>query len=199
MNRVDLEEKFWEDKAFSKDVDREMHDPWLSTEEELKIITDNIPNEAREILEIGSGVGRLIIPLAKMFEKRYFSGIDISNKVTEIAGTRCFNAHCNNLYFMKRDGRSLPFGPYGFIYSVTVFQHIDQEGIESYFSEVGRALRKDGIFLFQFIEGVENEPMSHHYPMAYVVRRLEKSGMELVNGKQGLIHPTWTWITARKL
>ncbi len=201
MKRIDFERNFWEEKSKVKDVDREMHDPGISTEKELQIILGEIPLSTKRILEIGCGVGRLIIPLAEYRMDIYFYGVDISEGLISIAKKRSGKSKLyKDVELINNDGRSLPFEDnyFSFIYSVTVFQHIDSIGIERYFKEVGKKLQYNGRFFFQFIEGDESEPMSHHYDFVYISKLLSKFGVEIIDVKRGLIYKNWTWVTAKK-
>jgi len=206
MKRVDIEKKYWDDKAKSKNIALEMHDPEISLEVELSIIAKESPIHATKNLEIGCGIGRLLIPLSRYRRDTYWCGVDISERLIRIAGetARLLNADGSkppNLELIDNDGRTLPLEDnyFDFIYSVTVFQHIDKEGVESYFKEVGRVLAENGVFLFQFIEGDEHEPFSHHYPYPYISWLLDKSGLTIDKEQYGLIYPEWTWITAKKI
>lgn len=201
MKRVNFERNFWNEKAKLKDVDREMHDPEISLDEELKIILGKMPVYTFNILEIGCGIGRLIIPLAKYRSDLTFYGVDISESLLTIANKRAVEDKAKNIEFTDNNGRKLPYPDkmFDFIYSITVFQHIDQEGVASYLKEAGKKLDINGILLFQFIEGDEHEPMSHHYRWEYLSWKLSQYGFLIQSTEVGLIYPNWTWVTAKKM
>lgn len=201
-NRIDFERKYWDQRAKTKDPDREMHDPEISLEEELKIIISGMPDKVDAILEIGCGIGRLTIPLAKEFPKAVVVGIDISIKLLDIAIERSKEP---NLWFNSTNGRLIPIndkvigGKFDFIYCVTLFQHLDEEGVKSYIRAVGESLRTGGNFLFQYIDGQEREPMSNHYYWPDIELWLKEAGMEVQSVREGLIYPIWNWVVAQKV
>ena len=147
MNRVELEKAFWDTNALDKDVDKKYISD-ISTEDCL----NDLQGMFGEVLEIGCGVGRLM--------KKGYWGIDISTNMQEIANTRkpeCGFKHC--------DGRTIPFDDDSFdsVYCYLVFQHIPKDAVDGYIKEAYRVLKKGGTFIFQWIEGAENEPFSKHY------------------------------------
>lgn len=64
--------------------------------------------------------------------------------------------------------------------------------------ETYRVLKPGGIFRFQFIEGIEQEPFSNHYSLDDMKQWLNDAGLEFVKADQGLCHFQWTWVTAKK-
>src|SRR3990167_4526918 len=174
MKRVNFERQYWNQKAESKNVDSEMHDKEISTEEEIDILFKDLDFAPKDILE---GLLNIAKNRAKNIE-----------------------ASVNNLGFQHTKGRKLPNDYQSdFIYAVTVFQHIDEGGIKAYISEVGKHLNKNGVFRFQFIEGNEHEPMSHHYQLDEVSKWLNMNDLVITKYDKGLIYQNWTWVTAKKL
>lgn len=182
MNRVDEEKQYWDMAALDSLVD-EKHISSLPTEDCMTAVG----NWAGEVLEIGCGVGRLMQP--------NWCGVDISENMLEIAQKRHPECH-----FYLNDGRTLPFddGVFHVVYSVLVFQHLDEEGIKSYIKEAYRVLDILGIFRFQFIEGNEHEPFSQHYSLDSLLKWLEDVGFTVKTVDKGLVHYQWVWVTAQK-
>lgn len=182
MGRIDVERNYWDIAATDPQVDvKYISDQ--STEDCLAAIG----NWGGEVLEIGCGVGRLMRP--------NWCGVDISVNMLEIAQTRRPDCH-----FYLNDGRTLPFdeGVFHAVYSVLVFQHLDEAGIKSYIKEAYRVLDTLGIFRFQFIEGDEHEPFSQHYPLGKVKQWLEEAGFTIKTMDVGLVHYQWLWLTCQK-
>lgn len=196
MDRIKLERDYWNQEAKVKDVDVRMHDAWLSTEEELKAILQGIKNP-KMIIEIGCGTGRLLIPIAKKYPKANVLGVDISEEILKEAKTRA--KFIKNLDFEYTQGRGFSREyKADLIYCVTVFQHIDEDGVRTWIKEVAKSLEKWGVLRFQFIEGTEREPFSNHYDIKIIKSMLEEAGLKLQKREIGLIHHLWTWITAIK-
>jgi len=172
--RVNEEKEYWNKAAGDPDVDKKYICDVLD-DAFLKILG----NPKGKVLEIGCGVGRLM--------KDGYYGIDISHEMIDIAKKRKPNCH-----FKVNDGRTIPYSDnfFDFVYCVLVFQHIPLDAVLGYVEEVRRVLKTGGMFIFQYIEGNEDEPFSkHHY--------LSPSGFFLKK-KKGLIHPQWTWLFCEK-
>lgn len=182
MSRVDIEQDYWNRAALDSEVDTKYISS-LSTDE----CQAAIGNWNGDVLEIGCGVGRLMRP--------NWCGVDISENMLEIAQRRHPECH-----FYLNDGRTLPFddGVFHAVYSVLVFQHLDEEGIKSYIKEAYRVLDTLGIFRFQFIEGDEHEPFSQHYPLGKIADWLTEVGFTIKQTDTGLVHYQWVWLTCQK-
>lgn len=100
-------------------------------------------------VEIGSGLGRVCLPLAEHFER--VVGIDISSEMVTRARELVVRP---GVEFQVGNGSSLqPIddGSVDFVLSFTVFQHIPDPGvIAAYVGEAGRVLRPGGVFVFQW-------------------------------------------------
>lgn len=180
-DRLLLEINYWNEAAKDPDVDNKFICN-LSTKECLEAIGPL----TGKVLEIGCGVGRLM--------KENYYGIDISKEMIEIAKKR--RPEC---VFKVCDGRTIPYADETFhcVYSMLVFQHLDKDGVVSYLNEAYRVLIPGGKFRFQFIEGDEDEPFSHHYDQGNMWEWLKNIGFTVAS-VDNLVHPQWTWITAIK-
>lgn len=101
-----------------------------------------------EALEIGCGVGRLLVPLATRVAAAH--GVDISEVM--IGKSKEYCAGSPNVTTRVTDGTLEAFadGSLDFVYSFIVFQHIPfVEAIESYVREAGRVLSPGGLLRFQ--------------------------------------------------
>lgn len=98
------------------------------------------------ILDIGCGIGRLLIALAP--EVRTATGIDVSSGMVKAARRRC--ADHPNIEVLKGDGRGLtPLNDATFdvVLAVDSFPYIRQSGYalaEDFFAESARVLRRGG-------------------------------------------------------
>jgi len=101
------------------------------------------PTGSDSVLDIGCGLGRLSRPLAKHFGEVH--GVDISQ--TMIAEARKLNADVPNLHFHHGSGNDLKgFEDRSFdaVFSYIVFQHLPDEIVLNYLSEIARVLRPGG-------------------------------------------------------
>lgn len=77
----------------------------------------------RSALDFGCGVGRLVLPLADLFE--HVIGVDVSAAMLTLAEQNCAERGINNVEFKRSDDELTQFeGQFDFIHSYLVFQHI---------------------------------------------------------------------------
>ncbi len=121
------------------------------------IIQGNDPKNMN-ILEIGCGIGRLIIPMSKIFGE--VIGVDVSDEMVKLAKEKTSNI--TNCKIFQNSGSDISFlkdNYIDFCYSFIVFQHIpDKIIVENYIREVSRVLKPQGIFRFQVRGNTENKP-----------------------------------------
>jgi SAM-dependent methyltransferase len=107
-------------------------------------------------LEIGCGVGRLLFPLAKHFER--VLGLDISPEMVRQGTALAAQKNVPNTKFFtladyqrRPENFGLTEGSVDFVYSLIVFQHIaDFSAIEDYFKLIRMWLSPGGIAHLQF-------------------------------------------------
>jgi len=104
---------------------------------------------ARRALEIGCGLGRLMLPLAGFFGEIH--GVDVSEQMVRMAREKL--RHIPHAHVHLTDGADLaPFADesFDFVYSYAVFQHIpSREVVLDYWRETHRVLKPGGVFRFQ--------------------------------------------------
>lgn len=202
MERSEKEKLFWDKFATQKAIESKIADS--PTETILKIIDKTIEGMDKKpvsIMELGSGTGRLTIPVAKKYKNAGITGIDISSKMNTIAKRKAKGL--KNINFITTNGRELPITDIDFIYSITVFQHIDEEGVKSYLNEIYKVLNKGGMFLFQFVEGNERNEFSQQYSLEEMASWISRAGFsasdtgfKLDNSIIGTLmkkYPNWKW------
>jgi len=111
-----------------------------------------VPERAKRILEIGCGLGRLLIPLYDR-GAQHAVGVDASLSMIlegqRLIGERNIDlVHCDGsgLIPLDRDGY------FDFAFAIITFQHIpDTETVKRYLSEAHRLLRPGGQLSFQVL------------------------------------------------
>lgn len=194
--RVAEERAYWDKAAQDPDV-AVKYIADVPTSECLDLIITELEKhvqlEGSRIMDIGCGIGRLTIPMAQQYPTSAVVGVDISERMLELARKA---APERGPLFIKNNGRRLPDIKTDAAYCMLLFQHLDAEGFENYIQEAARVLRTGGVFCFQFIAGTEQEPFSRHYSIAQVDEWLGKTGFIIKRQVIGPIHEQWTWITA---
>ena len=100
-------------------------------------------------LEIGCGIGRILVPMAEVFGE--VIGVDVSDEMVKLGKEKISNI--KNCKILENSGSDLSFledNYFDFCYSFIVFQHIPEKSIVAgYMTEVSRVLKPNGIFRFQ--------------------------------------------------
>ena len=133
--------------------------------------------EESQMLEIGCGLGRLLLPMANYFDKIY--GIDISEEIIleckkyfQLNNVKNYEVFVNNGYDLNMfQDNSLEY-----CFSSGVFQHVvDYASIDNYIKETMRILKINGIFLFQFQSIWEHETGKGRKGAKITAKKLNKT------------------------
>jgi SAM-dependent methyltransferase len=170
--KPELWEKFAEDNAYKyikTDLAGDSAEAfWQSGEatvrEELVPLLEEFGISRDCGLEIGCGVGRLVLPLCHVF--RQMIGLDVSNGMVRRAQEFARQRQIANAQFVAVSDPSallaaIPqaLGKVSFVYSLLVFQHIpDFQIIESYIAAISQLLSRDGAAYLQFDTRVQTLP-----------------------------------------
>jgi SAM-dependent methyltransferase len=107
-------------------------------------------------LEVGCGLGRLLLPLSRRF--KLVLGLDIADRMVRQASSVAAEQGITNARFLMIDdpqrlclGLDSFAGKIDFVYSLLVFQHIDDFGVvEAYIKAISMLLAPTGIAYLQF-------------------------------------------------
>jgi SAM-dependent methyltransferase len=98
----------------------------------------------RTVLDFGCGVGRLLIPFAKIAED--VLGLDVSPSMLQEARQNCDEQQLHNVrLFRSDDALSTLTGSFDLIHSCIVLQHIPIDRGRAIFSQLLRHLRPGGV------------------------------------------------------
>ena len=126
--------------------------------ERYQKIIENKETLNMNILEIGCGIGRILIPMRKIFGN--VTGIDISSEMV-LLGQK-YVSDISNCSIVENNGIDLSEfldNSFDFCYSFIVFQHIpDKNVVEKYISEVSRVLKPNCLFRFQVRGTIDTKP-----------------------------------------
>lgn len=163
----------------------------------LGMITPHLKSKLKPgfiIFDLGCGNGRLLRPLSERHPNTDFVGIDFSSPMIEFAMGN------ENIAYVQNDGSTIPFDDNCFDggYSMIMFQHITNVSFANYLKEVSRVLKPDGIFVFQFVEGVQQHFLSHNATVEDVMKWVNDAGMKCFSLQKG-IYDVWQWAAIKKI
>jgi SAM-dependent methyltransferase len=131
-----------------------------------KLVADANLNPASRVLDIGSGCGRLAIPLTQILRKGSYVGLELSAALVRWCqrhiSTRFPNfefVHAdlqNDLYnpggSTRADEFAFPFASHSFtlVAALSVFTHLPQRAAENYAAECARVLAPGGMLFASF-------------------------------------------------
>jgi SAM-dependent methyltransferase len=100
-------------------------------------------------LDFGCGVGRLVIPLAQLFE--HVTAVDVSTAMLGVAEQNCIEHGLRNVEFVRSDDElSRIEGTFDFIHSYIVLQHIPVSRGEKIIAQLVDRLNVDGVLAIHF-------------------------------------------------
>jgi cyclopropane fatty-acyl-phospholipid synthase-like methyltransferase len=176
---------FWDNAALDPDVRyKYIADEWATTETFLNLIENN-NNYWENVLEIGCGIGRLLVPLADKYGKCNFYGIDVSDEMIKLAPKKDnikYQEIANNL---------------DFVYSMLVFQHIEHQEKIDYIKLAYEKLKVGGNLFFQFVIGEENSPYSYQTSKFEIDKILKDTGFNNLVFTDHM-HHQWMFVRATK-
>jgi len=101
------------------------------------------------VLDYGSGVGRIVIPLARRSEVAF--GVDVSSSMLKLSRENCETAGLTCAQFIHaNDLSTIPSGSLDFVHSCLVFQHIPTGRGENIFRKLISLLAKGGVGSIHF-------------------------------------------------
>jgi SAM-dependent methyltransferase len=125
-------------------------------ERELAPLMERYRIQLDTALEVGCGLGRLLLPLSRRF--KLVLGLDIADRMVRQASSVAAEQGITNARFLMIDdperlclGLDSFAGKIDFVYSLLVFQHIDDFGVvEAYIKAISMLLSPTGIAYLQF-------------------------------------------------
>jgi SAM-dependent methyltransferase len=167
-----------------------------------RVQTETAPN-ARRILEIGCGPGRLMLPLSRIVGEVH--GIDVSDEMISLAQESLRDIPGAHLYTgTGSDLAPLPAAQFDYVYSFEVFQHIPSPAVVTrYLEEAVRVLKPGGVLCCQ-LRGAPSPPDAGEsetwvgcvYPAADAIslcRRMRINVLQLTGTTT-----QYMWLVARK-
>ena len=155
------------------------------------------------VLDLGCGRGRALVMLAERFPASTFVGYDLSGDAVAFGREQAVVLGLDNVTFEQRDLSTFDVDadPAAFDYVVTFDAVHDQAKPLAMLKGIRRALRDDGTYLMQDIQG-----SSHHHenldhpggPLMYMISTMHCMTVSLAQGGDGL-GAMWGEENAREL
>lgn len=112
----------------------------------LSAIMDFVKVEdGMRILDVGTGLGYLAFPFAKLYKRSEIIGLDIVKKTLEQNSRKAQSEEINNLHFVSYEGIKFPFEDNSFDIVITRYALHHFPTIIDTFKEISRVLKKNGI------------------------------------------------------
>jgi 2-polyprenyl-3-methyl-5-hydroxy-6-metoxy-1,4-benzoquinol methylase len=127
------------------------------TVEDVRRVTssDWRPNS---VLDFGCGVGRLTIPLARISER--ICAVDVSPAMLREAARNCEDAGLRNVDFrLSTPGLTGVEGPFDFVHSSIVFQHIPPSSGYALFDAILDRVTPNGAGMLHVVHGQRGSPL----------------------------------------
>lgn len=194
------DDAFW---LYEADPQVDICDPTLTVDACLDVILPEIQDRIAHVgavaVEIGCGIGRLTNPMQALHPAATVIGIDINPRFIDAA-----------VWAARKDGLKVPTyvvddglgycrdGEADAVYSMCVFQHIDNDRKRDYIAQVGRVLRPGGVFRFQYVEGAHSSRCMYDALIGDVRAWCVEAGLTVQRAQHDLLMPRWTWVTATR-
>lgn len=146
------------------------------------------------VLDVGCGVGRLVVPLAVESPAVSWVGYDPSPAMLGHAADAAIAANATVTLTDRWDA----IGPVDAAYSMLVLQHLPAAEQEATVAALGALVRPGGVVVLQWQENGDRGPLSHPVPMHQFVGWLRAAGFEAESAITGAGSPTWAWTEARR-
>lgn len=194
-------------------IDTDELDPPLTVDACLGVIVPEITAHCHAkiehalICDLGCGTGRLTNPIQARYPSAHVIGIDVNgNFLADAMRARPWDgflpayvrADVEDLGIITMCDDGWPDGQltYDVVFSMAMFQHLNNVRKRSCIEAVGRAIRPGGVFVFQFVEGARSSIRMNDALTPNVTDWCDAAGLEVRRVQHDVIRPRWTWITA---
>ena len=210
MNEIALadladELAWWEAKAAVDPARAAWDDAWpeaQATAHHLSHLVGHLRG-ATQIMEIGCGPARLLVPLSRLLERARIVGIDPSPSMVRAARARIAAVGTSTAWVMQCNGRDIPMdhlieidAPIDGAYSVLAFQHMPHAVQQGYLRQLVSRLAASSPIVIQFASGLDCVPGSYQVTFDALATWCLQAGLVDVRIERDTIYPTHLWLYA---
>jgi ubiquinone/menaquinone biosynthesis C-methylase UbiE len=143
------------------------------------------------VLDVGCGSGKIMIELARLFPNSKFKGIDLSTEATEKASNEASRKELKNIEFVVKDLSDFDktAEPESFDFITTFDAVHDQAKPLNVLKGIYRALKSDGVYLMQDINGSSHIHKNIEHPIGtflYTISCMHCMTVSLAQHGEGL-------------
>lgn len=160
-------------------------------------VLDWVGEEGGRVLDLGCGIGRLLVPLADRWTAATLVGFDVSNEMLRHARTALGDR--SNVALCHGSWQQLHLaGQLDAAYSVLTFQHLSRPDQQYYLDTLGRQMHRGAPLVVQFVPEGDEGPLNHPVPVATMADWVAEAGFEVVRIDTPEERPTWRWLHAER-
>lgn len=150
------------------------------------------------VVDIGCGIGRILVPLAQLHPGADLIGLDSSPAM--LAHARETSERCRRTVRLQRGGVEVLdyLAPLSGFYSVVTFQHLPVDEQAAYIAAAGRAMRSGGVGRFQLVTVADPGPLSHPVTVDEASRWCADAGLVVEAVDADPLFDCWAWLTVTK-
>jgi SAM-dependent methyltransferase len=161
--------------------------PGSPTVEHMLDMIDPVP--ADHMLDLGSGPGRIAVPVADANPDSIVWCVDVSARMLIRTPAR------GNIKKAQGDGRTIPLDvpQVGFGWSVLMFQHVRPHVFARYMEHVAARLTPGGVFVAQWVTNADEHDYSRPVSKSLGALFGVGAGLELVESWTDPLVEQWQW------
>jgi 2-polyprenyl-3-methyl-5-hydroxy-6-metoxy-1,4-benzoquinol methylase len=153
-------------------------------------LTDRL-DRGIDVLDVGCGSGRIMVRLAELYPNSRFTGIDLSQEAVGNATREASEKGLHNIQFIARDlsDFNTTAEPEAYDFISTFDAVHDQARPLNVLQGIHRALRPDGLYLMQDIQGSSHVHNNINHPIGtllYTVSTMHCMTVSLAQSGEGL-------------
>lgn len=169
-----------------------------TTAECVDQVAKHAPETVARYLDVGCGIGRMLIPMAHRYPSAEGVGYDVSSGMLKLCYEEVQRAKVDDrVVCTAGDGTTLNVGGFDLAYSVVVLQHNNRRVVGDLIRSVAGALAPGGRFVYQLVGSTVIHDEGH-IPEGVAREWATDAGLEVVAVEHGVVFGDWLWVIAER-